>query len=125
MSGKSCHKSFIMNRKFRFRMMAQDDEIRLTHNAILPARRIAVLATPAAQALELAGPIEVFAMAERKLKEAGRSRSPAYLIDILSATEDLTIRSSSGLSMLAQRCYSEVTEPIDTLLVAGGMDLWS
>jgi transcriptional regulator GlxA family with amidase domain len=96
-----------------------------TNISALPTRRITVLATPTAQALELAGPIEVFAMAERKLKEAGRSRSPAYLIDIVSATEDLTIRSSSGLSMLAQRCYSEVKEPIDTLLVAGGMDLWS
>jgi transcriptional regulator GlxA family with amidase domain len=91
----------------------------------LPGRRITVLATPTAQALELAGPIEVFAMAERKLKEAGRTRSPSYLLDIISTTEDLTIRSSSGLSMLAHRRYNEVKEPIDTLLVAGGMDLWS
>jgi transcriptional regulator GlxA family with amidase domain len=96
-----------------------------TNSSHFPARRITVLATPTAQALELAGPIEVFAMAERKLKEAGRTRSPSYLIDIVSTTEDLTIRSSSGLSMLAQRCYSQVKEPIDTLLVAGGMDLWS
>ena len=57
----------------------------LTHDAILPARRITVLATPTAQALELAGPIEIFAMAERKLREAGRSRSPVYIIDIVSA----------------------------------------
>jgi len=58
---------------------------KLTHDAILPARRITVLATPTAQALELAGPIEIFAMAERKLREAGRSRSPVYIIDIVSA----------------------------------------
>jgi putative intracellular protease/amidase len=98
---------------------------KLTYNAILPARRITVLATPTAQALELAGPIEVFAMAERKLREAGRSRSPAYIIDIVSAVDDLTIHSSSGLSMLAHRPYSKVKEPVDTLLIAGGMDLWS
>jgi transcriptional regulator GlxA family with amidase domain len=91
----------------------------------LPPRRIAFLATPNAQALEVAGPIEVFAMADRKLKETGRGRSPAYLIDIISASEDLQIRSDSGLSMLAQRSYRDVTEPIDTLLVAGGLDLWS
>jgi transcriptional regulator GlxA family with amidase domain len=97
----------------------------LTHHAILPARRIAVLATPTAQALELAGPIEVFAMADRKLKEAGRSRSPAYIIDIVSAVDDLTIHSPSGLSMLAHRPYSKVKEPVDTLLIAGGMDPWS
>jgi transcriptional regulator GlxA family with amidase domain len=94
-------------------------------SATLPARRITVLATPTAQALELAGPIEVFAMAERKLKEAGRSRSPAYVIDIVSAVDDLTIHSSSGLAMLAHRPYSHVKEPVDTLLIAGGMDIWS
>src|SRR5258708_21945862 len=97
----------------------------LTHNAILPVRRIAVLATPTAQALELAGPIEVFAMAERKLKEARRSRSPAYIIDIVSAVDDLTIHSSSGLSKLAHRPYNKIKEPPFTLLIPRGMDLWS
>jgi transcriptional regulator GlxA family with amidase domain len=91
----------------------------------LPPRRIAFLATPNAQALEVAGPIEVFAMAERKLREAGRGRTPAYVIDILSTSRDLNITSASGLCMSAQRSYRAVTEPIDTLLVAGGLDLWS
>ena len=91
----------------------------------LPPRRIAFLATPNAQALEVAGPIEVFAMADRKLQEAGRARTPAYVIDILSTSADLAITSASGLCLNAQRSYREVTEPIDTLLVAGGLDLWS
>ena len=95
------------------------------NHATLPARRITVLATPTAQALELAGPIEVFAMAERKLREAGRSRSPAYVIDVVSAVDDLIIHSSSSLNMIAHRPYSEVRESVDTLLIAGGMDLWS
>jgi transcriptional regulator GlxA family with amidase domain len=96
-----------------------------TENTFLPPRRIAFLATPNAQALEVAGPIEVFAMADRKLKETGRGRSPAYVIDILSASRDLNIVSASGLCMTAQRSYADVTEPIDTLLVAGGLDLWT
>jgi len=94
-------------------------------NTALPPRRIAFLATPNAQALEVAGPIEVFAMADRKLREAGRGRSPAYVIDFLSATKELRIVSASGLAMVAHRSYRDVTEPIDTLLVAGGLDLWS
>src|SRR5258708_19798133 len=64
-------------------------------------------------------------MADRKLKEAGRSRSPAYIIDIVSAVDDLTIHSPSGLAMLADRPYSKVKELVGRLLIAGGMDPWS
>jgi transcriptional regulator GlxA family with amidase domain len=88
-------------------------------------RRIVFLATPNAQALEVAGPIEVFAMAERKLLEAGRGKTPAYTIDIASAVDDVTVRSPSGLGLLAQHPFHEITGPIDTLLVAGGLDLWA
>jgi transcriptional regulator GlxA family with amidase domain len=88
-------------------------------------RHIALLATPNAQALEVTGPIEVFAMANRKLREAGRSGANTYDISLISAVEDLHIYSASGLRILAERCYSECQEPIDTLLIAGGLDLWS
>ena len=83
------------------------------------------MATPTVQALEVAGPAEVFAMANRKLREAGRSKSASYVIDIVAATDDLLVQGASGLRMLANRSFRAVSESIDTLLVAGGMDLWS
>lgn len=88
-------------------------------------RHIALVATPNAQALEVSGPIEVFAMANRKLREAGRSGAITYALSLLSAVEDLSIHSDSGLEIRADKGYKECTEPIDTLLVAGGLDLWS
>ncbi|MDX2181540.1 MAG: DJ-1/PfpI family protein [Bryobacteraceae bacterium] len=91
----------------------------------LPARRVVVLATPGAQSLEIAGPVEVFSMVAAKLREAGRERMTGYAVEVVSATEDLTVRSSSGLTMLAHRTWRDVDYPIDTLLVAGGMEPWS
>ena len=84
-----------------------------------------ILATPNAQSLEIAGPVEVFAMAEQKLREAGRTRIGGYRVVVASAAKDLTLRSSSGLIISAHCRFDEIAEPIDTLLVAGGMELWS
>lgn len=91
----------------------------------LPAKHVVVMATATAQSLEVAGPVEVFAMAAAKLREAGRSRATGYLVEIASVSQDLTIRSPSGLSMLANRPFWDIREPIDTLLIAGGMEVWS
>ena len=89
-------------------------------------RNVVLLATPNAQALEVTGPIEVFAMANRKVREAGRPGACTYAVHLVSALRDnLRIRSSSGLELVAQCSFVEYAEPIDTLLVAGGLDLWS
>ncbi len=64
-------------------------------------------------------------MAEQKLREAGRTKMGGYRVEVASAGNDLTLRSSSGLTFLAHRRFDEIAEPIDTLLVAGGMELWS
>lgn len=88
-------------------------------------RRVLILATPTVQSLELAGPVEVFAMANHKLTEAGRDNASGYAIEVLAATDDLVIHNSSGLSMLAHHIFREAQSPADTLLVAGGMELWS
>ena len=91
----------------------------------MPARHVVILATPNAQSLEVAGPVEVFAMAEQKLREAGRTKMGGYRVEVASAVQDLTLRSSSGLTFSAHCRFDEVADPIDTLLVAGGMELWS
>jgi len=90
-----------------------------------PSRRVVIVATPSAQSLEVAGPVEVFSIVNEKLREAGRELIPGYAVEVVSATEDLTIRSSSGLRMLADRSFRQVDYGIDTLLVAGGTKIWS
>ena len=91
----------------------------------LPPRRVVILATPSAQSLEVAGPVEVFAMAALKLREAGRTLVAGYAVEVVSAVNDPHIRSPAGLTLLAHRAFTEVDYEIDTLLVAGGMEVWS
>ena len=91
-----------------------------------PPRRVVILAPPNSQSLEVAGPAEVFGMAAMKLREAGRTKKSGYRVEIASAGEDrdLMLRSWSGLQLKADLHYSEVTGPVDTLLIAGGMEVW-
>ncbi len=91
----------------------------------LPARRIVILATPTAQSLEVAGPVEVFSCVAGKLREAGRERLAGYRVEVVSAVEDLHIKSPAGVTLLAQRSFRDVDYEIDTLLIAGGMEIWS
>jgi transcriptional regulator GlxA family with amidase domain len=92
----------------------------------VPSRRVVVLATPTAQSLEVAGPIEVFATAVTKLREAGRARSRPYEVTLASCTDALAIRSfTSGLTINANCPWSAVQGEVDTLVVSGGMDVWT
>lgn len=91
----------------------------------MPARRVVILSTPNVQLLQLAGPMEVFSCAGEKLREAGRDILSGYETEVVSCTKDLTIRSTGGLGLTAHRSFHEVDYPIDTLLVSGGLDIWS
>ena len=91
----------------------------------LPPRRVVILATPTAQSLEVAGPVEVFAKVAEKLREAGRERLAGYAVEVVAAGDDRTIESPAGVTILARRTFREVDYAVDTLLVAGGMDVWS
>jgi transcriptional regulator GlxA family with amidase domain len=92
----------------------------------VPSRRVVVLATPTAQSLEVAGPIEVFATAVMKLREAGRARSRPYEVTLASCTDVLAIRSfTSGLTINADCSWSAVQGDVDTLIISGGMEVWT
>ena len=89
-------------------------------------RRVVVLATPDAQSLEVAGPMEVFATANARLREAGRERSPRYEVQLASTGEDQHITSAmSGLQLVATAPWNRLSGEIDTLLVVGGIDIWT
>jgi transcriptional regulator GlxA family with amidase domain len=83
--------------------------------AASPPRRVALVAVPPVRTLDIFGPAEVFADANH-LHRGG----PAYEVQIVSATDDRTIRSYLGVPLVADRSYREVRQPVDTLLVAGG-----
>jgi len=82
-------------------------------------RRIAVVAFPGVQILDVAGPLEVFAVAARLLADARTPPIEAYAVEIL-ARDAGPFAASSGLHLVADRALRQVRGGLDTLLVAGG-----
>jgi transcriptional regulator GlxA family with amidase domain len=81
----------------------------------LPMRRIVVIAFEGAQTLDVTGPAEVFAAANRQI---GRAE---YIVT-LSAMGGGTIRTSSGIVMAARDLRRIRPQGIDTVVISGGED---
>ncbi|MFC6981617.1 GlxA family transcriptional regulator [Microbulbifer taiwanensis] len=81
--------------------------------------KIAMVIYPDAQCLDITGPLEVFALANRQLWEEGRCTEDVYRIELL-AEEAGPVRMSSGMTLIADRSYRDAGQ-MDTLLVSGGM----
>jgi transcriptional regulator GlxA family with amidase domain len=78
-------------------------------------RRVVVVTFPSAQVLDVTGPLEVFST-------ASRSGPPvAYRTQVVSLRGGL-VPTSSGLE-LGTTAMTDVTGPLDTLVVAGGRDM--
>ncbi len=90
----------------------------ITAKGVVPrsARHIVLVAVPPVRALDVYGPVEVFGDANRLHGDA-----PVYQIDVVSAVEDHQVTSHTHLPLLANRTYTDLRGPIDTLLVAGGL----
>lgn len=81
-------------------------------------KTIAILALPGVQMLDVCGPLDVFAEAN---VQAGRQ---VYRLTVISTDRKPgAVRSSSGISIVADYTVRDEMEPIDTLLVAGCPDL--
>ncbi len=81
--------------------------------------RVVMVVYPGVQVLDVTGPLEVFANANRRLDERGDRRAKRYEIEI-AAREAGSVRTTSGIELHAQRSLRDVRASIDTLLVAGG-----
>jgi transcriptional regulator GlxA family with amidase domain len=81
--------------------------------------RVAMLAYPDIQMLDVVGPLEVFSRTSRWLKDNGKRDSDAYSLEILALKRGV-LRASSGLRLVADRRFDEVGRGIDTLMIAGG-----
>ena len=85
-------------------------EMPISHQ--IPPRRIEFLAFPDVQLLDVTGPLQVFATANRLI---GESR---YEPRVVSAVAGL-VTSSSGLAFLTE-ALPPPADPLDTLVIAGG-----
>jgi len=81
-------------------------------------RQIAIVVYPGVQSLDFAGPLEVFAGAQRLIEESGR-RERGYEVKLLSADGE-PLESSSGLTVTPHASLARTPAAIDTLIVAGG-----
>jgi transcriptional regulator GlxA family with amidase domain len=79
------------------------------------ARRVVLVVFPDLQLLDLAGPLEVFAMADR----FSDSEVSEYATEVVSPDGGV-IRASNGLEIGANREIGACRGPIDTLVVVGG-----
>jgi transcriptional regulator GlxA family with amidase domain len=78
-------------------------------------RKVAILGYPGVQSLDIVGPLEVFAMANR-FGEAG-----SYEV-ILASSAGGTIVCNSGLELAGSVPIADLPHDLDTILVAGGTD---
>ena len=78
---------------------------------------IAMLIFPGVQALDVSGPLDVFAEANRFLPPADH-----YQLQVIGSVTGV-IRCSNGMQLVPQQYYADVTSAFDLLLVAGGPDL--
>lgn len=84
------------------------------------ARRIVIVVFPGVQSLDLTGPVEVFATANRYLGARSSFREDAGYDVRLVAPEPGPVTTSSGLTLCVDRRLADVRGKVDTLIVAGG-----
>ncbi len=82
-------------------------------------RRIGLLAFENAQSLDITGPLEVFACADRWLQRNQVTQGSAYSFEIF-ASQVGPVNTMSGIQIVATQDIREIDFNIDTLLVAGG-----
>jgi transcriptional regulator GlxA family with amidase domain len=81
-------------------------------------RGVAIVVYEGVQSLDVTGPLEVFAGAERLIAETGRAE-PGYDIRVLSP-DGGSVRTSSGLCITPDGSIRDAPSRLDTLIVAGG-----
>ena len=81
-------------------------------------RQIVIVAFPGVQSLDVTGPLEVFAGAQRLIEVTGRA-DRGYEARIVSR-DGAPLRTSSGLLVTPDASLRDAPTAIDTLIVAGG-----
>ena len=79
--------------------------------------RIVIVAFPPAQMLDIAGPLDVFSVANAHMESAGKA--PPYALSF-AAPEAGPLATTSGIALLATHSLHDAQLQADTVLVAGG-----
>lgn len=82
-------------------------------------RCIGLLAYEDAEILDIAGPLEVFACADRWLRRWGIVNKAVYRIDIFAKRAG-PVRTSANVQIIANRKIGKLRNRLDTLIVVGG-----
>ena len=82
-------------------------------------RRVVMVVFPDANVVDIAGPMEVFSNANRRLDQQEDRRSLRYRTELVARGAG-PVRTTSGIEVAATRALRDVRGAIDTLLVAGG-----
>jgi transcriptional regulator GlxA family with amidase domain len=95
-------------------MRGNDDRLR----ALLAQRslEVAILIFPEVEVLDFTGPFEVFSVAGRILKQAGR---PPFRVSTVAA-QSASVVARHGLPVIPNACFAE-RPPADILIVPGGI----
>ncbi|WP_371483036.1 GlxA family transcriptional regulator [Kitasatospora sp. NBC_00315] len=81
-------------------------------------RRVVIAAFPGVELLDVTGPAEVFSIASRLLGTG----TPGYRVEVAARAAG-ELATSGGIRLVADLALEEVRGRVDTLLVAGAMDL--
>jgi len=85
----------------------------------MPSRTVAILVYEGVQALDVAGPVDVFAEASRQLPPG-----EGYAIVLVAETID-PVRTSNGTRIVPDRCLRDAKDSFAVVLVAGGECLYN
>lgn len=83
-------------------------------------RRVALIAAPGTEILDLIGPFQVFTTATALFADEHRSSPPIYHVEIIAAARPTSFTTNCGLQLVAHRSFRRLRGGIDTLLIAGG-----
>lgn len=84
-------------------------------------RTICILIYDGGQSLDISGPLEVFALADRQAREDGTASAPLYRLQLV-ARDRAAVTLASGMRVLPDlTCEQMDPDATDTVLISGGM----
>lgn len=94
--------------------------VNFTSYTAVKTKTVAIIVYPGVEIIDVTGPMEVFAFANHLRK--GDVKEPAYNLMLLAAQAG-PLKASCGLQIIADKSYNDVDEDIDTLLIAGTIEI--
>src|SRR6201993_509264 len=99
-------------------MVASDES--MNQSLLRATRRIAFVAAPGVEIIDLVGPLQVFARALEMHTRENPGSPAIYSVEVVTISSRRSLIANCGLRITADKTFREVRGKIDTLLVAGG-----